>query len=121
MPRGQNKETLIPMGARTPEEVRKITSKGGKRSGEVRKARKTLKETMNMILECVPTDQESKDIMAEIEGLVQKYDYSTVIMAALAKKAKSGDVAAIKELRDLIGEGGISIPGVKVEIVDDLT
>lgn len=41
----KQKANLRPMNTRSKSEVRKIASKGGKKSGEVRRAKKTLRES----------------------------------------------------------------------------
>lgn len=42
---------LIPMSERTPEEVKRLASMGGKKSAEVRNRKKNLKETLMLMLE----------------------------------------------------------------------
>ena len=49
MPRKQN-ENLIPNTKRTPSELREITQKGGKASGEARRKKKALREEMEELL-----------------------------------------------------------------------
>lgn len=62
----------------------KEASKGGKRSGEVRAARKTLREGLLLLL---------------AEGNTQEN-----LIVALLDKAMKGDVAAFNTIRDTIGE-----------------
>ena len=45
-----NEKNLIPINQRTKSEQREYRSKGGKKSGEVRRQKKKMKETMNMLL-----------------------------------------------------------------------
>lgn len=68
---------------RSSEEARKNGAKGGKRSGEVRGQIKTFRETFK---ECT-----SQNEMAEM-------------IESMKREALKGNVAAWKELRDLIGE-----------------
>ena len=49
MARG-NEYNLIPFNKLTDKEQRELATKGGKKSGEVRKARKTLKEELLLLL-----------------------------------------------------------------------
>ena len=78
------KENLVSLADRTTEEQREIARKGGLKSGEVRKARKTLKETLLMMLE---------------EGNMQND-----ITLALLEKALNGDTKAYEVIRDTVGE-----------------
>lgn len=79
-----NDENLIPFNQLTQSEQRKIASAGGKASGEARRARKTLKEELLLLLS---------------EGDTQKS-----VSVALLQKAMDGDVKAFEVLRDTIGE-----------------
>lgn len=77
-------ENLIPLGERTKDEQREIARQGGIKSGESRRARKTLKETLLMMLE---------------EG-----DTQNNITLALLDKALKGDTKAYEVIRDTVGE-----------------
>lgn len=79
-----NPQNLIPNSERTPEELREMTRKGGIRSGEVRRARKTLKEELLLLLS---------------DGDTQKR-----ISLAQLEKALAGDTKAYEVIRDTIGE-----------------
>ena len=88
MPRG-NPQNMRPLNTRSIEDQKKIRSAGGKRSGEVRRARKTLRETLLLMLE----DDNIQDDIA----------------LALIKEAKNGNNAgsvtkAFEVIRDTIGE-----------------
>lgn len=71
----------------------KEASKGGKRSGEVRAARKAFREDLLLMLETGNTQGN--------------------ILAALLEKAMSGDVAAFNTIRDTIGEKPKDVIDVK--------
>ena len=79
-----NEQNLIPNSQRTPSELREMTRKAGIASGEARRARKTLKETLLMMLE---------------EGNTQND-----ITLALLQKALNGDTKAYEVIRDTVGE-----------------
>ena len=79
-----NEQNLIPNSKRTPSELREMTRKAGIASGEARRARKTLKETLLMMLE---------------EGNTQDN-----ITLALLQKALNGDTKAYEVIRDTVGE-----------------
>nr|DAO24374.1 MAG TPA: hypothetical protein [Caudoviricetes sp.] len=79
-----NSENLKPMNKRTKSEQREIAKKAGIKSGEVRRARKTLKEELLLLLE--------------------NGDTQNKISFALIKKATKGDIKAFEVIRDTIGE-----------------
>lgn len=83
MPRNGTKN-LIPTNKRTKEEARRISSNGGKRSGEVRRARKTLRE--------------------ELLALLSDGNTQNKISTALIDEAMNGNVKAFETIRDTIGE-----------------
>ena len=83
MPRG-NPQNLVPANKRSKEEARKISSNGGKKSGEVRRKRKQLREELLALLST---------------GNTQKN-----ISLALIDQALNGNVKAFETIRDTIGE-----------------
>lgn len=83
MPRG-NPQNLVPTNKRSKEEARKISSNGGKKSGEVRRKRKQLREELLALLSA---------------GNTQKN-----ISLALIDQALNGNVKAFETIRDTIGE-----------------
>lgn len=89
-------ENLVSLADRTTEEQREIAIKGGKKSGEVRKARKTLREELLLLLET---------------GETQKN-----ITLALLDRAARGDTKAFEVLRDSIGEKPTDKSEVKTEL-----
>jgi hypothetical protein len=72
------------MASRTPRERQEISRKGQKASTEAKRARKTLKETLLLMLE---------------EGNTQND-----ITLALLQKALNGDTKAYEVIRDTVGE-----------------
>ena len=77
-------DNLIPINERPENEQKEMRLKAGIRSGEVRRERKTLRETLLMMLK---------------EGNIQDN-----ITLALLNKAAEGDVKAFEVMRDTIGE-----------------
>lgn len=99
------REDLIPLNKRTKDEQKKIASMGGKASGKARRKRKTLKENMNALLELVPSNARDYNKLVKAGIELEDIDNSQLITLALFNEAKNGNIQAIKELRDLIGEG----------------
>lgn len=102
-----NEENLIPNSKRTPSELREITSKGGKASGKARRRKKSMKQVMDMLLEMPANTRADYEFLAEqgidLNSLDPDFINNMLIVnAALMARAKQGDVAAVKELRDII-------------------
>jgi len=107
-----NVENLKPITKRTKDEARKISQKGGKRSGEVRRERKAMRESLLALLQTQTT---------------QGATYQDEIEIALINQALKGNVKAFEVIRDTIGEKpidkqsvdmGIRDTDIKVEFVD---
>lgn len=97
-------ENLIPFSARSKEEARKYGAKGGRASGEARRRRKSLKEAMNLLLELPPGNARDFNRLAQAGVDLEDMDNGQLVALALFERAKEGDVAAIRELRDMAGE-----------------
>jgi hypothetical protein len=96
------KDNLQPF--RSVEEARENGKKGGKASGESRRRRKALKDSMNALLDLPISNTKDFNKVAKMGVPVEDIDNSQIIVVALFNRAKSGNVMAIKELRNLIGE-----------------
>ena len=79
-----NENNLKPLNKRTKSEQREIAKKGGIKSGEIRRKRKTLRE--------------------ELIALLETEDYNKKISLAMIKEAVSGNTKAFEVIRDSIGE-----------------
>ena len=79
-----NEQNLVSLAMRSQRERKEIASKGQKASTEAKRARKTLKETLLLMLE---------------EGNMQND-----ITLALLQKALNGDTKAYEVIRDTVGE-----------------
>ena len=99
-----NEKNLIPYSERSENEARENGRKGGIASGESRRKRKLLKDSMNALLELQVSSTKEYNALIKMGIDIEDIDNSQLIVLALFNRAKSGDVAAIKELRNLIGE-----------------
>lgn len=77
----------------TPEEIKAMSSKGGKKSAEIKRKRKALREELLALLSAKTKDENGKK-----ETLQKK------ISVALINKAIAGDTKAFEVIRDTIGE-----------------
>lgn len=92
-------ENLKPI--RSKDEAREKGKKGGKKSGEVRRAKKTMRELLDYLLEKEITNKKG-----------EKATTKEAILVAAIKKAIAGDIKALQFIRDTIGE----MPVVKQEV-----
>lgn len=96
---------------------------GGKASGEMRRRRKAFKESMNLLLELLPTSQKDLAKLRKTGIAQDDMDNSQLVVLALFEKAKSGDIAAIREIFDLTGESPRTqkeenVPEIRVVFTD---
>lgn len=87
-------ENLKPFETLTEEQQRKIRSKGGKRSAEIKKERKKLKEELLLLL--------------------SENDNNRKMSLAILQRAMNGDTKAFEVIRDTIGEK----PKEEIEVKD---
>ena len=94
-----NEENLIPFTSdQSREEAQKNGRKGGIASGEAKRARKSMKEMLDYLLE--------KEISNTKTG--EKVTCREAMLSAMIKKAIGGDVKASIFVRDTVGEMPVS-------------
>lgn len=97
-----NDHNLIQFSGRSRDEVKKVNSKGGKKSGESRRRKKSMKQKLELLLSLPAMDNDKEEF--EALGIPEEeWDNEMVILKALFLKAASGDVKAIREIRNLLG------------------
>lgn len=97
--------------------AREIHSAGGKSCQAKRRKRKALRETMETLLSLPISNCDDYNELAQYGFDMDNADNSALVILGLFKAAKSGDVAAQKELRSLIGEGNSDLSGVNQVII----
>ena len=111
MPKGR-KENLIDPKDRTSEQLREMTRKGGIKSGEARRRKKTMREALEMLMYKTELNEQTKS-MLKAEGISEEdFNHQMVITRSLIAKAESGDVQAYNAICGMIGEK----PADKVEM-----
>jgi hypothetical protein len=98
-----NNENLIPTNKRSKKEVRENASKGGKKSGEVRKQKAELKKLFMQFANMRPTEKESKQLIAmgfDDESLTNM----TAYVVSLFKNGAKGNPKAMEIGVDLMME-----------------
>ena len=108
-----NEQNLRSFTEITAKEQREIARKGGIASGEARRQKKTMRETLEQML----------DEVANIEGNKDKLTYRQLATLGLLKGAVQGNNANYKTILETIGEIQESqttiAPTLKVEIIDN--
>jgi hypothetical protein len=93
---------LIPLNQRTKEEQKKICSKGGKKSGEVRREQKTYREMAKAMLSATITDE---NILNELQAYgLNETDVKAYTLLGMIKASGNGSHNAFDRLMELIGE-----------------
>lgn len=103
MPKSDGYKNLIAGDKRSQDEARINGAKGGKRSGEVRRAKKTLRKLAQEWADCEPTAEELAKL-AEIgitdEGVTRK----ATLLIPLLSNVFDGNLRALQVLIELLGE-----------------
>ena len=96
------KKDLIPLNQRTKDEQKKICSKGGKKSGEVRREQKTYRDMAKAMLSATITDE---NILNELKAYgVSETDVKAYTLLGMIKASGNGSHNAFDRLMELIGE-----------------
>lgn len=103
-----NEENLKPFGSGqlSESEEREMRSRGGKKSGETRRRKKTMKETAKMMLD-MEIPAAGKELKAKLKAMgisEEDFTYQSAIMVGILNQAMKGNVKAATFLRDTIGE-----------------
>lgn len=124
-----NEQNLIPFNKRTEREQREYARKGGKKSGEVRRKRKAMKEQAELLLS-LPfniIDKNGNELKRVLESLgidEENIDNQMAMIVALWRTALGNgrnQVTAVQELRDIIGDKEEKEATVqRIEIINDL-
>jgi Holliday junction resolvasome RuvABC ATP-dependent DNA helicase subunit len=88
----------------TPSERAANARKAGKASGEARRAKKTMREYADFLLSLPVSDRRKWNKLSRAGVPPEGCDNKMLVTFALMQAAQSGDVQAVKELRNLIGE-----------------
>ncbi|MBA4699217.1 MAG: hypothetical protein H2212_07245 [Ruminococcus sp.] len=87
--------------SRTTEELRVITSNGGKASGEARRRKADFRKALNLLL---TAEIDSPEWSPMLESLGLDSTLESAINAAMIKEALAGDVKAYTAIRDTLGQ-----------------
>ena len=110
-------DNLIPQSERTKAEQREIARKGGIASGEKRREKKAMKETLETLLQ-MPLESGKATDLDEIKNIAalkgKNITVQEAIMLAQIQKAMKGDTKAAEYVRDTSGnklKEGVELSG----------
>lgn len=115
-----NEKNLIPWNKRTEKEQREYARKGGKKSGEVRRKRKAMKEQMEMLLSLPFKQSEPLDFMKNLGIEEDNLDNQMALIVAMYGKALKGDVQAFNTIREVVQDEKTVKDEDRVQIINDL-
>lgn len=105
-----NEKNLIPNSERTPEELRQITSAGGRASGAARRRKRALKEAADLYLSLPVSDRRKWNTLAKRGIDPEDIDNQMAMIVGLADAAAEGDARAGRLLVDILGEDSRADP-----------
>jgi len=94
-------ENLIPNSKRTPDELRRMTSNGGKKSGEVRRRKADFRKTLNAWL---TAEIDSPEWSPVLEAMGLDSTVESAVTGAMIKEALSGNVKAFEVIAKYSGQ-----------------
>lgn len=115
-----NEQNLIPFNKRTEREQREYARKGGRKSGEVRRKRKAMKEQMEILLSLPFKQSEALDFMKDLGIEEDNLDNQMALIVAMYGKALKGDVQAFNTIREVVQDEKTVKDEDRVQIINDL-
>jgi hypothetical protein len=101
-----NEKNLVPLNERTTNEQREIQKAGGVASGASRRRKRALKEAADLYLSLPVSDRRSWNRLARKGIDPEDVDNQMAMIVGLVDKAATGDAAAGRLVRDILGEDG---------------
>lgn len=86
------------------EDAKRRGRNGGIKSGEVRRKKKAMRETLAMLLDLPPGLSDQKEILTALGIAEEDCNNQTLIAVAMIQTAAAGDVKAATWVRDTVGE-----------------
>lgn len=103
--RKYNIENLKPMNKRSPEDVKRITSMGGKASGEAKRYNKSIMNIAKKILQMRPDDKTSNLLKTHIPDLDDdELTLKVAMVFGQIHAAMKGNTFAFRQIQKTIGE-----------------
>lgn len=103
-----NERNLIPIeqinSRRSREQHSKDSAKGGRKSGEIRRQRKAMKDTLKMLLNLDLPDCNGKEFLQNMGIEDEDMNIQTAILTRQILKAMDGNLESAKFVRDTLNE-----------------
>lgn len=96
-----NNENLIPFNKRTESELREITKRGGKKSGETRRRKADFRKTLNQLL---TTEIDHPEWTPTLEAMGMDSTLESAVNAAMILEAMNGNVKAYDAIARYAGQ-----------------
>lgn len=107
---------LVPNKKRTPKELRKMTKKGGIKSGKVRREKKIIRECLEELcadtFDNMPISESVKSQLINMYGNNLKLNVLQILTAGQVIKASQGDTKAMEFIQNALGQK----PAEKIEL-----
>ena len=98
-----NEKNLISNYERTPSELREITQKGGKASGEARRRKKDMKQKMKALLE-LPAAANDREQLEALGVSPDDMDNEMVLVMSMFLSAAQGNTKAFDRVIQILGK-----------------
>lgn len=96
---------LIPTTMRSKEETRELGRKGGVQSGIARRKKKTMRETLQMIMELRVANPQVKQVMEDNKVKKSEQTNQTALMMKLVEDTmKTGDLERFDKILEILGQ-----------------
>lgn len=99
-----NEQNLIPFTTGSREEAREAGRKGGIASGKARRARRAMRDTLDLLLRTDVGSKEIRESMSEMGIDEEDQNYQMLLMMSVFKGAVKGDKEDLKFIVDMLNE-----------------
>ena len=104
-PENNGLDNLISFADRSTEEVREIAARGGRKSGETRRKRRTAKEIARTILQTDLSAEQVEEVLDGAKDLIgDDASAYAVMIAKMVQEGLRGNVQAFTAVRDTAGD-----------------
>ena len=103
-------------------QAREMGRKGGLKSGETRRKKKTMRETLQSALMMELSNKKLQELGADVSLMNGDNSVLSAIVASAIREAINGDIRSLQTIRDTIGESPITKTADVTEIItaDDM-
>ena len=116
-----NEQNLKPFTSnQSREEAKKNGTKGGQKSGEIRRQRKAMKKQFEMLLTLPFKQTKQLNFIKELGLNEDEIDNQMALVVAMYGKALKGDVHAFNAIREVTQDNQTINKENRVQIVNDL-